>query len=412
MFVGRLDEIARLETHLLQTRAGQPSNFITTGERGIGKSSLLLYLKGLAEGAIPLGDSRLRFLVIDTDIDQHTTQLGLLSKIELGLTRELSTTEPARKFLADAWAFLKRIEAGGLKLGDGQEQKLPETVLEEFSYSFADVCKRLTTDSDDKSIFDANYDGVLLLIDEADNASEGLALGSFFKLLIERLQRRACDHFMVGLAGLGGLRNVLMTSHPSSLRLFDEVTLGRLTPSEVSTVINICLRKANEQNQTPTSVSDKARALLISFSEGYPHFIQQFGFSAFAADSDGMIDENDVFKGGFTPGGALDLIGDRYYRDNFYSKLQAESYRQVLRIMADHLDEWIAKQDIRKRFRGTDAVLANALKALRDRNIILSKEGKKGVYRLQHKSFAFWIKIWATDPATLEQALRPTPGDA
>ena len=33
-------------------------------------------------------------------------------------------------------------------------------------------------------------------------------------------------------------------------------------------------------------------------------------------------------------GGALDLIGDRYYRDAFYNRISKESYRQVLRIMA------------------------------------------------------------------------------
>jgi hypothetical protein len=103
-----------------------------------------------------------------------------------------------------------------------------------------------------------------------------------------------------------------------------------------------------------------------------------------------------VQNGGFNPGGALQLIGDRYYRDDFYGKLQAESYRQVLRIMADKLDDWTTKSEVRARFKGTDAVLTNAIRALRERNIILSKEGEKGTYRLQHKAFASWIKIHGT----------------
>ncbi|MDI6740663.1 MAG: hypothetical protein QME74_09920, partial [Candidatus Edwardsbacteria bacterium] len=36
-------------------------------------------------------------------------------------------------------------------------------------------------------------------------------------------------------------------------------------------------------------------------------------------------------------------------------------------------------------------------KALRDRHIIISKEGEKGTYRLQHKGFARWIRMYA-DP--------------
>jgi hypothetical protein len=49
--------------------------------------------------------------------------------------------------------------------------------------------------------------------------------------------------------------------------------------------------------------------------------------------------------------------------------------------------------------------LDNALHALRDRKIILPKEeGERGVYRLQHKGFAWWIRLYAADPETLKQA--------
>jgi len=77
--------------------------------------------------------------------------------------------------------------------------------------------------------------------------------------------------------------------------------------------------------------------------------------------------------------------------------------------MADRLDGWVRKPEIRKAFRGRDSTLDNAIKALRDRNI-LSKEGERAVYRLQHKGFAYWIKIYTADPKelqhTLEQAAR------
>jgi len=45
MFVGRLPQVEALEEALLQTRTGRPKNFMITGERGIGKTSLLQYFK-------------------------------------------------------------------------------------------------------------------------------------------------------------------------------------------------------------------------------------------------------------------------------------------------------------------------------------------------------------------------------
>ncbi len=53
-FVGRLDELRRLTSALVQTSAGKPVNFMITGERGIGKTSLLNYLKYAAKGLIPI----------------------------------------------------------------------------------------------------------------------------------------------------------------------------------------------------------------------------------------------------------------------------------------------------------------------------------------------------------------------
>lgn len=400
MFVGRLPELERLESHLLQTRAGNPSNFMISGERGIGKSSLLNYIKAVAVGDIPMdqGDEQetIRFLVVDIDIDQNTSQLGLVKKIELGLRKNLSQSEAARHFLREAWAFLQRFEAAGVKINADDTPQSEETVLEEFSYALAETCERICGEQSQSGSFGAKYDGLLILVDEADNGSKLLGLGSFFKLVTERLQRRGCEHVMVGLAGLPNLRDVLHESHPSSLRMFEENILERLTDQEVGRVIDICMRQAKEH-----SVTDNGRAELISLSEGYPHFIQQFGFSAFAADTDQIINQEDVVIGAFQTRGALDAIGDRYYRDDFYNRIQKESYRQVLRIMADKLDAWVTKQEIRARFKGNDSTLDNAIKALRDRHIILSKEGERGIYRLQHKGFALWIKLKAEKRADL-----------
>jgi len=405
MFVGRLGEILRLESYLLQTRSDQPLNFLITGERGIGKSSLMNYLIFVASGEIPVDDTEFKFLVIDTDIDQSTTRLGLLKKIELGLEKELGKTEKARKFLSFTWAFLQRVEAGGFRLKSAEEAEHDQTLLDRFAYSLAETVERVCSPAESMDMFNANYDGLLILVDEADNSSEELQLGSFFKLLMERLQRRGCGKVMVGLVGLNQLRDVLRESHPSSLRMFDDIQLGRLTDEEVNRVIDSCLQKANLDNQVPTSIDEEARDLLVALSEGYPHFIQQFGYSAFMADQDDTIDRQDVINGAFGGGGALELIGDRYYRNDFYNKIQKESYRQVLRIMADNLDGWVTKKEIRAKFKGKDSLLSNAIKALRDRHIILSKEGTRGVYRLQHKGFALWIKVYTTDPAAIESSV-------
>ncbi len=398
MFVGRIQEIERLEQALVQTKSGEPAHFMITGERGIGKTSLLLYLKALAKGDILFNSLSFNFLILDLDVDTYSTQLGLINRIKMHLDKQLGESEPARIFLKDAWSFLQRVRIMNSGIDNKPNTASDEVILDEFALTLAQVCKRTCgLVSDSESPFSAKYDGILLIIDEADNCSPQLQLGSFLKLLTERLQRNDCTNMLVSLAGMPELRTKMHESHPSSLRIFEDVQLGRLTNTEVDRVISICLESANKQNDEKILITDEAKQILVNYSEGYPHFIQQFGYSAFAADTDGTIDKNDVERSAFGSRGALELIGDRYYRNDFYNRIQQDSYRQVLRIMAEDLDGWVTRAKIKSQFKGKDSTLNNALKALRDRHIILSQEGKKGIYRLQHKGFALWIKLFA-DP--------------
>ena len=385
----------------MQTRAGFPTHFMLTGERGIGKTSLLNCIRWVAAGdleALALDGGSFKYLVIDTDVDSRTTQFGLIKRIEHCVKRELGKSERARSFLNHAWEFVQRIEAVGLKINEAVSEN-PETMLDDFAYSLAQTVERLCNDAVDETIFQAKYDGVLLLIDESDNASAQLDFGTFLKQLLERLQRHRCEKVMVVLAGLPEIESIIRDSHPSALRLFEDLRLNRLTNSEVNEVIDRCLSKAEEANGVKTEIDAIARNHLITLAEGFPHFIQQFGYSAFAVDSDDIIDASDVLDGAFgdeSSPGALKLIGDRYYRNDFYNKIQKDSYRQVLRIMANEDSSWVTKKTIRKKFGGKSSTLDNAIKTLRTRHIILSKEGVRGVYGLQHRGFALWIKLFAT----------------
>jgi hypothetical protein len=399
MFIGRVNELKRLEQAFIQTIAGEPAHFMITGERGIGKTSLLLYLKALAEGYITLNSAKFNFLVLDLDIDTNSTQLGLIGRIKMHIDNRLGKSERARTFLKEAWSFLQRVHIMDSGITQESENASDEVMLDEFSLMLAQICER-TCNPEGEPTFSAKYQGILLVIDEADNCSPQLHLGSFIKLLTERLQRHDCNRVLVGLAGMPELRDKLYASHPSSLRIFEDMQMDRLKKSEVSDVISTCLERASKDNNEEVSITDEARKMLVSFSEGYPHFIQQFGYSAFAYDTDGIIDKEDVIKSGFGVRGALNAIGNRYYRDDFYNKIQQDSYRQDLRIMAEDLDGWVTRAKIKSQFKGKEGTLNNALQALRNRHIILPKQGAKGVYRLQHKGFALWIKLFA-DPDLL-----------
>jgi hypothetical protein len=161
----------------------------------------------------------------------------------------------------------------------------------------------------------------------------------------------------------------------------------------VKYVIKRVLDHSEELNKTKTKIEPTAETNLVRLSEGFPHFIHQYGYCAFDL-SDGLtITDENIQKGAFGNNGAIEKIGDKYDRDDFYNKIKVDSYRQVLIIMAHKLDDWVTKKYIRSKFKGASVTLDNAIIALRTRGIILSKEGTKGTYRLQDKGFAWWITM-------------------
>jgi len=203
-----------------------------------------------------------------------------------------------------------------------------------------------------------------------------------------------CNNVLFVLTGLPTVSDVLRNSHESSLRLFEEKTLKPLGFDDVKYVVDRALKEIKEKEpENEITVTEEGYKNFHELSEGYPHFLQQLGFSTISNLNSKEIDKDIVFDSMFNPGGALELIGKRYYVDLFYNKINSDLYRQILSIMAEKWNSWISKEEIRKNFSGSGTNLNNGIKALRDRNIILTRRGVRGQYRLQWLSFAFWIKI-------------------
>ena len=387
MFAGRLDEVTKLEKGLFQTKHGNPRHFLITGERGIGKSSLLLDLEWFAKGEVPpiSGEERPNFLVASVILEPTTDYAGLIAKVGSALRGAVASQKPALQLAKTLWDFASRWEAAGVKYRAPQQAIDPHAMLDDLvgivQNAFADI--------------KVWFDGILILIDEADKPPHTAHLGEFVKLFTERLTRIGCNEVAIGMAGQPVVLERLADSHESSTRILEVLTLEPLLPNERKDVVFRALDAAEDKNGFSTQIDAQALEWLANLSEGYPHFIQQFGYSAFDVDTDDNIDLNDVFVGAFGENGAFHQLGIKYFKDLYFEQINSEEYREVLRAMAKSVDGWVTKDQIRKETGLRETTLGNAIAALKSRNIILAQEGKKGVYRLPNKSFALWIG-WIT----------------
>lgn len=381
-----MQELEKIENILYQAKYGNAVNFVLSGERGIGKSSLLIFTNYLAKGELNHDEVRFHYLTIQVNLDKNTNLFQLAKKIKSEISRSLQENDPVKKACNNCWKYVKQIEIQGIKYNERTIDN--DELMDEIIYSLIDTAKEAVKNG---------YDGILILLDEADNA-ENAELGTFLKNLSEKLVVENCQRVIFGLAGLPKIKTNLFKDHPSSLRIFDIIELSTLTDKDVYSIVDSAIKKARDQNKMEFTITETAKHYIFKFSEGYPHFVQQIGASSFDFLPMGKteIDEKLVDKTFYDKeNGALKKIGLRYYYDLYWNKIKEEKYREVLRIMASiGYNKWVKKKDITKSFSGGVKTLSNALSALTDKDIIIKDDTTRGSYRLQWIGFAVWIKYF------------------
>lgn len=391
MFAGRGEEINQFLRGIYHTKNNRPRHFLITGERGIGKSSLIQLYDFLAKGDIQLRTDdygEFCFVTVNLTIEKNTDLATFVGLMMNEMANSLADIEIFRSVVDKIKELLYSLKIANSGIDRPERATHPAIVTNDFSHHLAKAARRI---SDAEAGEQARH-GVVFFIDEADNAGPEMNLGSFIKTVTEKLQRNGCENVMFVLAGLPELTKTLRDSHPSSLRVFTMQEIKVLESEECDNVIDRAIEEGNRINKAQTTIAEDAKALISKSSEGYPHFIQQFGYSAYERNSNGIISADDVED---SIRQAIESIGMRYYEDAYRGQIQSDEYRKVLGIMAEHKDSWVKKSEIKAEFSGKEQNLSNALHVLTSRKIIMKDASRRGEYRLPQKAFAAWIKLFS-----------------
>jgi hypothetical protein len=403
-FAGRAAELTSIDRCLYQTKNGNPSHFLIHGERGIGKSSLLFATELTARGEVTTMEDNLtlNFIPLSLSLEASDTYSDTINRVGRLLSGALDERQQFRAMLKSAWKFFTRWTVMGVKYDTEDSTTHTESQLvENLADSFAKADTALTT----------NIDGFLILIDEADRAKNS-DLGRFLKLFTEQLTRRNCSRVAIGIAGITDVIDLLKSSHESAIRILLQMRLDPLLPDERLQVIRQGIEGANKKNAQKTTIHADAAQLISKLSEGYPHFIQQYAYSAFDADMDDHIMTDDVIAGAYSENGALDQLGARYFEGMYSDEIDSDDYRKVLKVMAaDASGEYISRKQIKLASGLKDTTLSNALAAMSKRHIVTKHREKSGLYKLPTGSFKAWILARARKEEQ-QKAAPPVPPDA
>jgi hypothetical protein len=306
----------------------------------------------------------------------------------------LSEREKVKTLVSSTWDFLNKWEILGVRYHNVDNAQIqPYEILHDLVASFDKVI----------SSTEGIVDGIVVLFDEADRPSEKASLGELVKLFSENLTKRACNKVLLGLTGQPGLVAKLKASHESSPRIFTIFDLKPLTHFDNLEVVRGGLKIANSINEIKTEINDDALELISNLSEGYPHFLQEFSFKAFEADTDDLITSTDVKQGAFGNDGALNQLGHKFFNEMYFNQIGTDEYRNVLVAMAKYSDGWVNRPMIKSEIVIKETTLNNALQALKSRGIIIPNPAQSGEFKLPTKSFAAWINAHGTLNSKLSQ---------
>lgn len=305
-FVARIKEIQRLERAIRQTVSGRNENIFITGQRGIGKSSLALFIRYLAEKEYSL-------------IGSHCYLGGVRSLDEMmGVTFQKLLQDCADKSLFDKLREIFDDYIAELKLfGMGVEFTKDKSKLHTLSSNFLPALRKIYDEAKKNG-----KKGLILILDDLNGISDVPQFSQFLKSRVDELATSGKPlPILLILVGLPERRDELIKHQPSIARIFDVVDLPTMSQSESE---EFFLSMFEQQN---VKVTSDALYLMVGLSGGFPMLMHEVGDSVFWQDTDNHINESDA-KQGITE--AARNVGKKYIDPQISKVLRNKTYSSIL----------------------------------------------------------------------------------
>jgi hypothetical protein len=374
-FVGRIKEIERLRSMVLASVQGRFKIGFVSGERGIGKSSLVSFVRHLS--------------------DRESNTAGC--HVFLGGVRELnemvrrtfdrllkeSIDKPWHSRVRDFFGnYVREVGLFGVSL----ELALKDKDLSAIANDFVPSIRRLL----DK--LKGEKKSLLLILDDINGLAFSEDFANWLKSTVDEIatsqeEMRLC----IFVVGLEDRRQELVVRQSSLARVFDLIEISPWSNDEVRQFYQRSFESASAR------IADEDVNTLVRFTGGLPVLAHEIGDAIWRVSQKLEIKSDEIWQGIFI---AAEVIGRKLLEPQIFSAIRSERYRSILRKMADKpLEMRFQRSELGERLTGEEKkVMDNFLQRMKHLGALTSDPETRGGYRFMNHLHAlyFWLESQRT----------------
>ena len=373
-FVGRVKEIEHLRSMVRASIQGRFKIGYVTGERGIGKSSLVSFVRHLGERE-------------DCIAGVHAFLGGvknLSDMIRIAYDRLLKESidkpwyDNVRGFFGD------HVRKVGL-FGASIELSVTKEDLGVLVNDFVPTLRKLVAHlKDDRK-------SLLLILDDINGLAESAEFANWLKSTVDQIATEnsplSCCILIVGLEER---RQNLIKLQPSLARLFDITEIRPWTDQETAEFYTEAFKRT-----AALTVDDLALKEMVESTGGLPVFAHEIGDAVWRTAKGVEVTLHEAMKAILD---AAEIIGRKFLEPQVFQAIRSKRYRSILRKLAGDQIHNVSFQraEIRKRLSPEeDKGFGNFLNRMRDLGaIVVDSEAGPGGYRFASRLHLmyFWME--------------------
>ena len=369
MFVGRQEQIARLMRSAGQVAMGKQENIFVTGEFGIGKSSLVTYVRSAIE-------ERYRVAGFHVFLGGVDTIEGMVQNVVERIIKEAKRSNILEKIQRSVGKYIKSVEFFGVTVNTEAVKADSPSIAHQFLPFLRGIWSMLQPD----------FRGMALFLDDLNGITRVPAFAALLKSLVDEIavSGQPLPLYLV-LSGVPQRRMEIIENVESVQRIFDIVEVIPLERAEVEDFFQRVFASVH------VSVDPESLRLMVDFSGGLPKLMHEIGDAVFWGDKDNRIDLNDAQMGVMQ---AADIVGRKYFAP-IRTALQSADYHTILDKLAGIPDVGVefTKMQLEEKLNESERKnLDNFLQRMKKLHALASGD-VRGVYVFPNRLVRFYMVL-------------------